>query len=301
MKRRYIILGIIILVVLLSIFRIVEYITKTSAMKKLNKESKDFVFTVKVKEAKIEKIFDRTNFVGEIKGINEVSVVPKVTGKIVRKIVEEGSEVKKDDVICEIDRDEPVLKYSLYEVKSPISGVLVKYFVDTGAMVSPQTPLSIVSDNTNVKIVFNLAEKLVSKIRPGSYIRFTTSATSNKVFISKDIQLNNYIDPVSRTMEIKSVLPNPDKIFRSGSFVNGEIIFLEKYSVVVPAESVSTTDGNKYVYVVEDGVAKKRFVEVGITDKDKTEILSGIKPKEKVVFQGYEMLTDGVKVNIIEE
>lgn len=301
MKRRYIVFGILGLTVLISVFRVVQYATKSVTIKKQNKESKEFVFTVKVKEIKVEKILDRTNFVGELKGINEVSVMPKVAGKVIRKVVDEGAELKKDDIICEIDRDEPVLKYSMYEVKSPISGVLVKYFVDTGAMVSPQTPLCIVSDNTSVKVVFNLAEKLVSKINANSYLRFNTSSTSGKVFVSKDIQLSNYIDPVSRTMEIKSILKNPDKIFRSGSFVDGEIIFLEKYSVVVPAESVSTTDGKKYVYIVEDGVVKKRDVNVGITERNKIEILSGVKPKEKVIFQGYELLTEGVKVNVIEE
>jgi len=161
MKRKIVVSIVVIAIVALGIYRIFESVQK----RKIAKQESEFVYTVKVKPAEFRPIADSINFVGEIKGINEVSVVPKVVGRLVRKIKEEGSYVKKDEVICEIDRDEPVLKYTLYELKSPIDGILAKYFVDVGGMVSQQTPVCIISDTSKVRIVFSVAENVVNKIQ----------------------------------------------------------------------------------------------------------------------------------------
>ncbi len=294
MKRKIVVSIVVIAIVALGIYRIFESVQK----RKIAKQESEFVYTVKVKPAEFRPIADSINFVGEIKGINEVSVVPKVVGRLVRKIKEEGSYVKKDEVICEIDRDEPVLKYTLYELKSPIDGILAKYFVDVGGMVSQQTPVCIISDTSKVRIVFSVAENVVNKIQKNSYVRFEVEG---KTFVSKNLQLSNYIDPVSRSMEVRVVLDNPNGDLKSGSFVKGELVFYEKYSLVVPSEAVLDVDNKKVVYVVkEDKTVEEREVKTGLRYKNYTEILSGIKQGEKVVYKGGEILTNGMRVEMIE-
>lgn len=294
MKRKIVVSIVVIAIVALGIYRIFESVQK----RKIAKQESEFVYTVKVKPAEFRPIADSINFVGEVKGINEVSVVPKVVGRLVRKIKEEGSYVKKDEVICEIDRDEPVLKYTLYELKSPIDGILAKYFVDVGGMVSQQTPVCIISDTSKVRIVFSVAENVVNKIQKNSYVRFEVEG---KTFVSKNLQLSNYIDPVSRSMEVRVVLDNPNGDLKSGSFVKGELVFYEKYSLVVPSEAVLDVDNKKVVYVVkEDKTVEEREVKTGLRYKNYTEILSGIKQGEKVVYKGGEILTNGMKVEMIE-
>jgi multidrug efflux pump subunit AcrA (membrane-fusion protein) len=298
MKRKIVVSIVVIAIVALGIYRIFESVQKRKITKQVSKQESEFVYTVKVKSAEFRPIADSINFVGEIKGINEVNVVPKVVGRLVRKIKEEGSYVKKDEVICEIDRDEPVLKYTLYELKSPIDGILAKYFVDVGGMVSQQTPVCIISDTSKVRLIFSVAENIVNKIQKNSYVRFEVEG---KTFVSKNLQLSNYIDPVSRSMEVRVVLDNPNGDLKSGSFVKGELVFYEKYSLVVPSEAVLDVDNKKVVYVVkEDKTVEEREVKTGLRYKDYTEILSGVKQGEKVVYQGGEVLTNGMRVEIIE-
>ncbi len=298
MKRKIVVSIVVIAIVALGIYRIFESVQKRKIAKQVSKQESEFVYTVKVKPAEFRPIADSINFIGEIKGINEVSVVPKVVGRLVKKIKEEGSYVKKDEVICEIDRDEPVLKYTLYELKSPIDGILAKYFVDVGGMVSQQTPVCIISDTSKVRIVFSVAENVVNKIQKNSYVRFEVEG---KTFVSKNLQLSNYIDPVSRSMEVRVVLDNPNGDLKSGSFVKGELVFYEKYSLVVPSEAVLDVDNKKVVYVVkEDKTVEEREVKTGLRYKNYTEILSGIKQGEKVVYKGGEILTNGMRVEIIE-
>jgi multidrug efflux pump subunit AcrA (membrane-fusion protein) len=298
MKRKIVVSIVVIAIVALGIYRIFESVQKRKIAKELSKKEEQFVYTVKVKPVEYKSVADSVNFVGEIKGINEVNVVPKVVGRLARKIKEEGSYVKKDEVICEIDRDEPVLKYTLYELKSPIDGILAKYFVDVGGMVSQQTPVCIISDTSKVRIVFSVAENVVNKIQKNSYVRFEVEG---KTFVSKNLQLSNYIDPVSRSMEVRVVLDNPNGDLKSGSFVKGELVFYEKSALVVPSEAVLDVDNKKVVYVVkEDKTVEEREVKTGLRYKNYTEILSGVKQGEKVVYQGGEVLTNGMKVEIIE-
>ncbi|MFN3551371.1 MAG: efflux RND transporter periplasmic adaptor subunit [Endomicrobiia bacterium] len=299
MKRKIIISIVVILFLSLGIFRIFQAITAHKIAKKLLQKEKEFTYVVKTKLVEYKKIADSINFVGEIKGINEITVLPKVAGRIIKKVKEEGSYVKKDDVICEIDRDEPVLKYTLYELKSPIDGILAKYFVDTGSMVSPQTPVCIISDTNKVRLIFSISENIVNKITKNSYITFETE--NGKVFVSNDLQLSNYIDPISRTMEVRVVLDNKNGELKSGSFVKGELIFYEKQALVVPQEAVFEVDSKKVVFVVkEDNIVEERNVNTALKYRNYVEIISGVEKGEKVVYQGGELLSHGIQVEVVE-
>jgi len=298
--RRKIIFGIIIaFFVILFLYRMFQTIGKHKISKVLSKEEQEFVYVVKTKLSEYKKIADSINFVGEVKGINEITVIPKVVGRVVKKVKQEGSFVKKDDIICEIDRDEPVLKYTTYELKSPIDGILVRYFVDIGAMVSQQTPVCLISDTQKVKVIFSIAENMVNKIKKNSYVKIETE--NNLTFVSKDLQLSNYIDPISRTMEVHVIIDNTDGVLKSGSFIRGELVFYEKFAVVVPQEAVLDIDSKNIVFVVkQDNTVEEREVKVGLRYKNFVEILSGVKEKERVVYQGGELLSNGMKVEVVE-
>lgn len=298
--RRKIIFGIIIaFFVILFLYRMFQTIGKHKISKVLSKEEQEFVYVVKTKLSEYKKIADSINFVGEVKGINEITVIPKVVGRVVKKVKQEGSFVKKDDIICEIDRDEPVLKYTTYELKSPIDGILVRYFVDIGAMVSQQTPVCLISDTQKVKVIFSIAENMVNKIKKNSYVKIETE--NNLTFVSKDLQLSNYIDPISRTMEVHVIIDNTDGVLKSGSFIRGELVFYEKFTVVVPQEAVLDIDSKNIVFVVkQDNTVEEREVKVGLRYKNFVEILSGVKEKERVVYQGGELLSNGMKVEVVE-
>lgn len=299
MKRKILTIMVFIGIVILASYRIYEAIQKRKKFVQEFKRESDFSYVVSVKKATYQKIADSVNFVGEIKGINEITVIPKVAGRLIKKIKEEGSFVNKDEVICEVDRDEPVLKFSVYELKSPINGVLAKYFVDVGAMVSPQTPICIISDTTKVRVIFNVDEKLINKITKNSYVKIETE--TGDTFVSNQLHLSNYIDPISRSMEIRVVLNNPHNRLKSGAFVKGELIFYEKIALVIPTDAIYEIDSKKIAFVVkEGGIVEEREIKTGLSYKGVIEVISGLKAEEKVVYKGGELLTEGMKVEVVE-
>jgi len=283
----------------MSVFRIFQAIQRRKGMKEEARKEERFTYSVRVRTARYKMVADSVNFIGEIRGVNEVTVVPKVIGRLIKKNKEEGTFVRKDEVIAEIDRDEPLLKYAVYELRSPIDGILGKYFVDVGAMVSQQTPVCIISEVSKVKLIFSVGENVVNKINKNSYVKFALEG--GQVFTSSELQLSNYIDPGTRSMEVRVILDNAKGLFKSGSFVKGELIFYERYALTVPTEAILEADGRKVVYVVrEDSTVEEREVKTGLKYKDFTEIIAGLKDGERVVYQGSEILTPGVRVEVVE-
>jgi len=299
-KRTIIVIILVCCIAALSVFRIFQAVQRRKGVKEGTQKEAEFTYSVKVKTARYRTIADSVNFVGEIRGINEVTVIPKVVGRLIKKNKEEGDFVRKDEVIAEIDRDEPLLKYTLYELKSPIDGILGKYFVDVGAMVSQQMPVCIISEVSKVKLIFNVGENVVNKIRKGSYVKFVVENVG-EVFTSSALQTANYIDPATRSMEVRVILDNSRGIFKSGSFVKGELVFYERYALTVPTEAILEVGGRRIVYVVrEDNTVEEREVKTGLKYKDYTEVIAGLRNGEKVVYQGGEILTPGAKVEVIE-
>src|SRR3990167_1651984 len=80
------------------------------------------IIPVKVKIAELKDIYRTLEYVGNIKAEEEAVVYPKVSGKIIKKVKEDGSVVEKGDALFYIDRDEVGLKFEKAPVESPLDG-----------------------------------------------------------------------------------------------------------------------------------------------------------------------------------
>src|SRR3989338_1165337 len=112
----------------------------------------DEVVPVRVAKVELRDIQESLDYIGNIKAQNEAVVYPKVSGKIIEKLKEDGNEVKKGDVIMYIDRDEVGFKFENAPVESPLEGVVGRIYVDIGANVTAQTPVALIVSMDNVKI-----------------------------------------------------------------------------------------------------------------------------------------------------
>jgi len=153
---------------------------------------------------------------GEVSGNPEVKVFPKVTGKLVKKLKFPGNRVRKNEVLCLIDRDEPAFKFTTAQVFSPISGIVLDYFLDTGAQVSPQTAILKVANFDTVKILLYFSESDFTHIRKGQRVLFTFLDKTFEGFINR-------------------VYPSPDEMSKK---FKAEIIFKNKNHILKPAMSI---------------------------------------------------------------
>lgn len=256
---------------------------------------------VPVKVARVEPrdLSETIDYVGNIKAQEEALAYPKVNGKIIEKIKEEGSFVDKDEAIAYIDRDEVGFKFEKAPVESPLAGVIGRVYVDIGENVTTQTPVALVVDMRRVEIDLDIPEKYYPKVALGQSAKITVDAYPQEEFIGKVAKISPVVDLSTRAAPVEITIDNPEHKLRSGMFSKVSLVIAEHKNVpVVLKEAVMGKEPDFYVYVVEGKQAALKKVNLGIRQGPYYEVSAGLKEGELVVIMGQQKLYEGAEVSV---
>lgn len=146
---------------------------------------------------------------------------------------------------------------------------------------------------------FGLPQQNVPLLRPGLTVQITIDAYPGRTFAGKVEAVNAHVSEDTRNVRIRAVLPNPDGVLRPGMFGRAEVVLPETRSVlIVPSTAIVYNPYGDAVYVVENGVAKQRFVQTGAQRGDLVVVQSGLAPGDQVVTAGQFKLRNGMPVTI---
>ena len=190
----------------------------------------------------------------------------------------------------------------LAEIKAPSDGVVDIVYQKKGNIGSPQTPFAKVVDVTHLKIYGDISESYITKIHKGDSVKINFPALSYNMFATID-QIGNTIDPASRTFRVRINISNPRKQIKPNLVAVLKFRdYLNDNAIVVPTLFIKEDFTGHYTYIVDskDGktVAKKVYVEPGVTDNNLTEVVSGLSAGMQVVSEGYNQIVDGTTVAI---
>lgn len=258
---------------------------------------KEEVIPVKVMKVKLEDVSKTLEYVGNITGRDEAVVYPKVSGKIIEKVKEEGELVVKGDVIAYIDRDEVGLKFEKAPVESPLTGIVGRVYVDIGSNVTVTTPIALIADVEKVEIDLSIPESYLPKIGAGQKAVIEVDSCPGKEFIGKVTRISPIVDLQTRTAPIEITIDNEERRLQSGMFAKVNLIIEEhkNYPVILKEAIIGRMDP-LYVYVIEDGKASLRKVTLGVRKGAYIEVLEGLREGESVVIMGQQKLRDGAQV-----
>jgi membrane fusion protein (multidrug efflux system) len=247
------------------------------------------------------------SLIGDIKGSEEVDVFPKASGKLVEFKVKEGERVKKDQVIAVVDRDIDGVKFQKVEVISPINGIVGKIYLDEGSSVSPPepapsmgTPLILVINMDQVKVVVNLVEEELGNISKGQKAEVKVDAYPDMVFSGIVSLISPVVNQLSRTAQVEIILSNPEHLLKPGMFAQTKMFIGEKKDIIlIPAHTIVDQGQNKKVFVVNEGKAKLRTVETGIAKNGWVEIISGLSENDSLIVAGQYLVKENEPVKVI--
>jgi len=296
MKIKRIILVIAIILALIVGYRLVQLIRKKRIEKNLVVQ--EVVIPVHLAAVQVGNIESLVNFVGEVRGLNEANIYPKVSGKLMKKVADEGAKVQAGQTIAILDRDEPAMDYKEVEITAPISGVFTGYLVDLGAKIEPKDSLGSVADISIIKVVANIPEKDLHRIRKNDVAKVKVDAYPEREFNGLVDMVQAKIDPYTRTAEVNIRIDNKEGKFKTGMFAKGRIIEKAYQGILIPLEAVIKERGYSFVYVSDGRAAAKRQVQTGLIQESDIEITSGLKVGEQIVIVGQDNLRDGVKVEV---
>lgn len=191
-------------------------------------------------------------------------------------------------------------------IKAPMSGVVSKKFVDEGNMVSPAGPVVALLPMDTLKFLMDVPAQYLSTMDPNqTQIHLSIDAYPDRTFSTKVEKIYPAINPQTRTFTMELIVPNekgPDNTYllRPGMYATAHVILQRRdNAVIVPADSLIRRTGTYLAFVVENGRAVRKTVEVGIWSGNRMEVKSGLQPGQQLVVSGQHKLTDGTPVEIV--
>ena len=254
---------------------------------------------VKVQKVSLKDLSLILEYVGNIKAQDEVRVFPKVTGKIIEKVKEDGSAVVKGETLAYIDRDEVGLQFEKAPVITPIGGIVGRIYVDIGSSVTPQTPVALVVNMDKVKIDLDMPEKYLPKVSLDRKATINVDAYPDEESYGVITKISPVVDLATRTAPIEITIDNPEHRLKSGMFARVSLVIEEHRSVpVVLKEAVIGKEPETYIYTIERQKAVLKKVKLGLRQGEYLEVKEGLQVGDEVVIIGQQRLYEGVPVSI---
>lgn len=267
-----------------------------------NKPTKKIVMEeaipVKVMRVQLKDIAEALEYTGSIKAYDETVIYPKVSGKIIQKIKEEGLPIEKDEAILYIDRDEVGFKFEKAPVVSSLSGVVGKIYVDIGQQVNPNIPVALVLNMDKVKINLEIPERYLAKLSLGLPAQISVDAYPEELFLGQITKISPVIDSLTRSIPIEITVDNPKHLLRSGMFAKVRLLLnVYKDVPVILKEAILGKEPEFYVYTVQNNRAVLKRVLLGIREGPYYQVSEGLKEGELVVIMGQQRIREGSLVS----
>ncbi|HAT72486.1 MAG TPA: hypothetical protein DCS63_06695 [Elusimicrobia bacterium] len=271
---------------------------KNKAVEALNSLEKDR-FLVKTEKAAIRNLQEYILLTGSVRALDEATLYPRISGKLLRNILREGDPVKKDEAVALVERDEPGVVYEPAPVPSTLSGVVGRVYQDSGANVTPQTPIALVVNQSQVRVAVDVPEKYIGKVFRDQAAAIKVDAFPDRTFGGKVYRVSPVVDSRSRNTVVEVLVDNSDARLKSGMFAEVRLIVASRGAALsVPAGAVVSQDGGEFVFVpAAGGLAARVPVKTGIRTSEFTQI-SGVREGADVVTFGLYGLKDGSKIKV---
>lgn len=295
--KRRIIWGVVALAFILAL--VVIFKPKTSGP--LDGVAKD-VFLVKQETVQKRTLKHELLMSGSIKALEEATLFPRVSGKLLKNVLREGDAVKKNQTVSLIERDEVGAVYEPVVVPSTITGVVGRVYLDPGANVTVSTPVALVVNQEKVRVAVDIPERYIGEIYKGQPATLRVDALPGKEFEAKLTIISPVVDSTSRAVAVEFYADNTKGLLKSGMFAKVDITLSEKEDAVsVSKQSVYTDEETNETYVFvpsADGkTAVRRNVKTGFINSNHLEVSEGLSAGEQVLTFTYG-LKDGSKIEL---
>ena len=185
-------------------------------------------------------------------------------------------------------------------VRAPFDGTVVERAVELGEYLSPGSPLLTLADTSLLKARVLLDPREALDVKVGARATVVAYARPDEEFGGVVVRVGEVIDPRTRRLPVEIELDDHGDRLRPGLVARFSVQTGEPREVIqVPLDGVFERFGSQHVYVVEDGLAKRRPIVLGAVREGYAEVAEGIEPGEVVISKGVTRVVDGSEVHIV--
>ncbi len=186
-----------------------------------------------------------------------------------------------------------------YTVTSPGVGIIGDVPVRVGDRVTVSTVLTTLDEKGELEAYISIPAEKAGQVKIGTPIDLLSDA-SGQPTRTKISFVSPRVDSANQLLLVKAWVPNADHRFRNDQVVHARVIYREIERPVVPVVAVSRLGGQIFAFVAEGqgdhAVAKQRPIKVGDVVGNNYVVLDGIKPGDRIITTGVQILVDGMPV-----
>lgn len=191
-------------------------------------------------------------------------------------------------------------------VVAPIDGTIALRDVNVGDLASDAAaakPIFRIVDNRLLNLTVTVPSTDSGRIKVGQPLEFTVDSYPGRTFTGRVMYINPELSASDRSMKVIAEVRNIPEVLKGGLFAKGRIVAGTRAKVLlVPRSAIGAFDTQEKkgsLFVVENGVVRKREIAAGSVYGDMVEVVSGLKAGEQYVVRGGFNLKDGDMVTVI--
>ncbi len=185
-------------------------------------------------------------------------------------------------------------------IRAPFDGVLSLRTVSPGTVVTSGSPIATISDISSIKLDFTVPENFLSALETGQVIEASTSAYPDQSFFGTIDNINPLVDPLSRSVTVRAILPNGPRQLRPGMLMSVRIVSETRTGLAIPETALLAQGDQNFVFLVDsEGTARRTPIEIGLRSKGMVEVRSGVALGNKIVADGTVKVRDDAPVNAV--
>jgi membrane fusion protein (multidrug efflux system) len=185
-------------------------------------------------------------------------------------------------------------------IKAAFTGIVGIAKVDLGAYVTAGQDLVSLDDIDTVKLDFEVPERFARFVAVGQKVGVEADAFPGRSFAGEIATIATRVDPESRSLGVRALVPNPDRLLKPGLFARVTVdVEVRPDAVAVPEQAIVPRGDRLLVYKIVDGKAVSATVKVGLREYGRVEVVEGLARGDVVITAGQQKVQDGTPVTVL--
>jgi membrane fusion protein (multidrug efflux system) len=187
-------------------------------------------------------------------------------------------------------------------IRAPFAGIVGLRTASPGQYVRPGDQIGTLDDVSEIKLDFTVTETQIARVTPGVELVARTSAYPDRTFTGTIANVDSRVDPGTRTVRVRAILPNQDGTLRPGMLMTVDVRSNPRQALAIPEIAILDQIDGAYVYRVvshEGGQAVDLVrIQTGQRSGGMAEVLSGLEAGDQVITEGVQSVRPGQPVQL---
>lgn len=203
--------------------------------------------------------------------------------------------------VAEAQRESARTRLDNHRIEAPFEGVIGLSDISLGTYLGSGTSVTTLDSTDRMELGFSIPERFLGQIQIGQMVRGTSPAYPEEGFQGELVELGTRINELSRTLPVRAVIDNPEGKLRPGQFMSANLTLREREALVIPEQAVMIRGADKYVFIAEDGVARRVSISLGSRSPGWVEVSDGLSREDRVIVTGQDRLSSGDRIDVVDD